>query len=305
MSNWSLIFVFLGSYLFIALFPMALIYFWRKRRVAKHRSPLTQKLLRGPGETLRTSLDDANDEMLINMMMLPSFPLLIYAIHLSQSYFYDAEESLLRVAIDVIFAALAVGYFLVTSMKLTERSSRLRQGYEGEVAVAQELNQLMRLGGFVFHDVPGEGFNIDHVVVLPNGVYAVETKSRMKPKRGRGIEDATVIFDGNRLNFPNWSEAKPIEQASRQAQWLSRWLTSAVGENVKVRPALALPGWKVERRSTSNVVIYSGKNATGIFGKLFNSAQSEEMCSRIAHQLEQRCRDVEPRYFKRQEIVAA
>jgi Nuclease-related domain len=32
---------------------------------------------------------------------------------------------------------------------------------------------------------PAEGFNIDHVVVGRNGVFAVETKGRSKPVKGR------------------------------------------------------------------------------------------------------------------------
>jgi hypothetical protein len=40
----------------------------------------------------------------------------------------------------------------------------LRAGYDAELAVGQELDKLMREGAWVFHDVPGENFNIDHVV---------------------------------------------------------------------------------------------------------------------------------------------
>jgi hypothetical protein len=53
-----------------------------------------------------------------------------------------------------------------------------RIGYDGELATAQELNQLMRHGYYVFHDLQAENFNIDHIVIGPAGVFAVETKSR-------------------------------------------------------------------------------------------------------------------------------
>ena len=40
----------------------------------------------------------------------------------------------------------------------------------------------MRDGFAVFHDVPGDkAFNVDHVVIGPQGVFAVETKGRGKP----------------------------------------------------------------------------------------------------------------------------
>ena len=55
----------------------------------------------------------------------------------------------------------------------------------------------------VYHDIPGNNFNIDHVVVGPNGVFAVETEGRSKPNRGRGQSDATVVYDGRSLTFPD------------------------------------------------------------------------------------------------------
>ena len=60
---------------------------------------------------------------------------------------------------------------------LMRRYRTLKLGYEAEAAAAEELNRLMRHGYWVFHDVPGDkAFNIDHVVVGPNGVFGVETK---------------------------------------------------------------------------------------------------------------------------------
>jgi hypothetical protein len=301
MNSFWLVFSLVVAYAALLFLPLGVIYFWRKRLGDKRRSPLTQMLLRGPGETLRNELNDTNDDLWSNMVMLPVFPLIIYATHVSQSYFLGEKESVLRTIVTIFVVVGTIGYFLFTILKLLKRATKLRLGYEGEVAIAQELNQLMRDGAYVFHDVPAEGFNIDHVIVWSKGVFAVETKGRMKPKRDRGTEDANVVFDGLRLQFPGWSETAPLEQATRQARWLEKWLTSAVGEKVTVKPVLALPGWYVERKGRSDVVIISGKNASGTFSKLFHSALSEEMIKRIAHQLEQRCRDVEPRHFHKRE----
>lgn len=298
MNTFGLALFLVGAYSALLFLPWGVIYLWRKRIESKRRSPLTQMLLRAPGETLRDELEGTRNDLLIYMVMLPALPLLIYALHVSLSYFGGEKESILRIAISVLFAVGAIGYSLSIIMRLLKRANKLRLGYEGEVAVAQELNQLMRDGAYVFHDVPAEGFNIDHVIVWSKGVYAVETKGRMKHRRDRGTEDANVVFDGQCLQFPGWSETAPLEQAARQAKWLEQWLSSAVGEKIGVKPVLALPGWYVDLKVKGDVVIINGKNASGIFGKLFHSALSEEMVKRIAHQMEQRCRDVEPRYFQ-------
>lgn len=293
-----------GTYLALLLLPMAAIFIWLKRLKSTRRSPLNQMLLRGPGESLRNEMDDTFGDMMIYVSTFPVLPLLIYAHHISQSYFSGTQESVSRTSVEVLVTLAAIIFLLFKIITLLKRIKNLRLGYEGEVAVAQELNQLMREGAYVFHDVPADDFNIDHVVIWPKGVFAVETKARMKPKRDRGAEDAKVVFDGQRLQFPGWAETAPLDQTTRQAKWLAQWLSSAVGDSVGVKPVLALPGWYVELKAKSDVVIINGRNASGTFGKIAHTALSEEMIKRIAHQLEQRCRDVAPRYFHKRDKIA-
>jgi len=150
----------------------------------------------------------------------------------------------------------------------------------------------------VFHDFQAENFNIDHVVIAGNGVFAIETKGRSKPDRGRGQEDVLVTYDGQTLQFPTWREREPIEQAKRQAVWLSGWLTKAVGEQVPVKPVLALPGWFVDRKS-KDFLIYNGKNPQYLMKITGEKPLSPEMIQRVAHQLDQQCRDIAPQAYKK------
>src|SRR6185369_10743752 len=141
-------------------------------------------------------------------------------------------------------------------------------------------------------------FNIDHSAIGENGVFAIETKGRAKPDRGRGQEDVRVVYDGQTLQFPTWSEKEPIEQAKRQAAWLSSWLTKAVGQQVSVTPALALPGWYVDRKAR-DFMIFSGKNPQFIAKITTDMVLSPELIQRVAHQIEQKCRDVGPQAYRK------
>ena len=67
------------------------------------------------------------------------------------------------------------------------------------MAAGQEPNSLTEAGYRVYHDLPAEGFNIDHVAVGRNGVFAMETKGRSKPAKG----NVTVVYDGRTLRFPD------------------------------------------------------------------------------------------------------
>jgi hypothetical protein len=145
----------------------------------------------------------------------------------------NRDAGMLSVApIFLIATVIVIALTIRKMVKAGERIDNLRAGFDAELAVGQELDQLMLKGARVFHDFPAENFNIDHVVVSSQGVFAVETKGYTKPGDLKGREGATVVLDDQVLKFPNWTTAEPLEQAERQAKWLTKWLTSAVGELV-------------------------------------------------------------------------
>ena len=132
-------------------------------------------------------------------------------------------------------------------VKHWRRRQHAMDGLLAERVTGMQLNRLQAQGCIVMHDLPAEGFNIDHIVIAPRGVYAVETKSFRKPKASDGVDNYAVGFDGKRLRFPDFVEVDAVGQAQRQAQWLSKVLRDALGRDVKVIPALALPGWRVDQ----------------------------------------------------------
>jgi len=163
---------------------------------------------------------------------------------------------------------------------------------DGEIAVAQLVDPLKRSGFHVYHDFQAKGFNIDHVLVGPNGVFAVETKARSKPDRGNNTADSKVKFDGQQLVFPDHRESAPIDQVKRQAKWLSKWLNSAVGENIPITPLLIIPGWWIEIKAKPiGFYITNGTNLDFITKANSNSLLSDKQIKQITHQLEQKCSD--------------
>ncbi len=269
------------SYLLIA---------YRKMTNKGHRNPLTRQLLRSPGEYLRTKIEDLSFDLLFYLMMLLILPLYIYAAYVSQAH----RDSKLFI-VSIIATCIGLFFFIYKLLKVWKDRNNLHLGLDCEMAVGQELNQLMREGCYVFHDFPAEGFNIDHVVVSTKGVLAIETKGRAKPDKVGGSAEATVVYDGEALKFPGWVEKEPIDQAMRQAKWLAKWLSSAVGEQIATQPVLALPGWFIERtKPSSGLILFNGKNPNLLLKWIPDTGLSEVLMKRINHQLEQRCRDMEP-----------
>lgn len=151
-------------------------------------------------------------------------------------------------------------------IKHFKHAQNAKDGLLAERVTGMQLNRLAAEGCLVLHDLPAESFNIDHIVIGPRAVYAVETKSFRRP-RGQGDTAVhRVTFDGKALRFADFVNTAAVEQAARQAQWLKRKLQESLGMDIPVVPALALPGWyidKTEAGKTSEVVVFTpmGKGA--------------------------------------------
>ena len=94
--------------------------------------------------------------------------------------------------------------------------------------------------------------------------------------------------------FPNGDDFKIIEQAERQSSWLSQWISSATGDQVAARAIVALPGWFVKRTSADGISVVNPKQFPSLFKHIKPRTLTDEMITRIVHQLEQKCRDVVP-----------
>ena len=157
---------------------------------------------------------------------------------------------------------------------------------------------LMLDGYHVFHDLVVDRikkYNIDHIIVGSSGVYAVETKARSKSRIKKKNESANVIYDGNALNFPHYSDTASLKQVRLNALTLQKWLTNAVGEKVNVEAILAIPGWYVERKAAPRGVhVLNPKQIKTFLNSKKEKPLSDTMVKRVVHQLDQKCRDVDP-----------
>jgi len=184
-----------------------------------------------------------------------------------------------------------MAYPIYRLVKLGRKMLRYRAGLLGEQVVGEHLNQLMRQGCAVFHDVPGDGdWNVDHVVVSAHGVFAVETKTYRKPEVKDGHK---VIFTGSELQFAHYRTRDGLDQVARNAKWLAKELTKATGEPVATTPILTLPGWMIERCGKNGVAVLNPREIGKVVLDARRPVIPEASRQRISHQLERLCRTVE------------
>ncbi len=205
----------------------------------KLKSPLKDKPLRLPGQSL-----EKQKEALFDDKLVPAFGAFVVAFAFAASewtrFFWPRPPSpWLWTFVALVTLAFLVWYFV----HLLPTFRNLNRAIDGEKVVGQFLERLRSSGYDVFHDLTGEGFNVDHVIIGPAGVFTVETKTWSKPIRG----DVRIRFDGEKI----WKgdlepDRDPVIQAKAQARWLKVLLTESCGKEFLVRPVVVFPGWFVE-----------------------------------------------------------
>lgn len=208
------------------------------------KSPLKDKPLRNPGQSLDNELRDlVFDKVLFYFTAAVIFVLL--AVVEWWRYYAAASPSPRTYTVIALVVCLLAGWKI---WRYVPYARNLKQGREGEKAVGQYLESVRESGAKVFHDVVGDGFNLDHVVIGSHGIYVVETKTWSKPDRG----EARLVFDGDAISGKGRSaDRAPVIQAKAASQWLRELLRSSTGRDFPVRGVVVFPGWYVERTSSA------------------------------------------------------
>jgi len=206
------------------------------------KSPLKNSPLRNPGESLDKQIDE-----LINGEALPYILIIVLGFVFAgfewYRWLFDVKHS---PVVYTILAIVVTPYCLIKLFAIRKKVRQLTQGRDGEKAVGQYLENLRETSAKVFHDIPGEGFNIDHVVIATSGIYVIETKTYSKPEKGQ----PKVIFDGTSLKFSTgFSTNKPLIQVEASCNWLRNLIKESTGKSFAIKPVIVFPGWFSEPTS--------------------------------------------------------
>jgi hypothetical protein len=204
------------------------------------RSPLKTAPLAQAGDSLQKELSDLVMTRGLFPYLVASMMVLFAALEWAQWYWEFPPKPILTTILALIASLVA----FLSWRQLDSKAKRLRLGIDGEIAVAQKLEQLRSDKVKVFHDIPGDGFNIDHMLIGPPGVFVIETKTISKGNRN----NETVSFDGSRVLVGGRAlDRDPITQVVAAKQWVGETLERATGRRPAIRPVVLFPGWFVEK----------------------------------------------------------
>lgn len=207
------------------------------------KSPLKRSPRNNAGDSVGKYFDESFDCQILPLLLSPAI-LLLFAL-----WHWMFYKGLIGSSpwLTTVIAVASVVFSIIRLRTVTSRLRAIRQGQLGEMAVGQFLDGLQADGYKVFHDIPGEGFNIDHVILGTRGFYTVETKTLSKPQSGSPricVTEGGLTIDGGPVS------ADYLVQANSQSVWLGNKLEELTGKRWPVKPVLTFPGWFIEPNKT-------------------------------------------------------
>jgi len=217
---------------------------------ARRKSPFTKDLLKAPGESSSRKLEELSDDFWRRYMTLSVC--FGFVVGIALGVFIPQFKNPIFSTLFAIAGLAYVSHEMVKIRQNIRERRNYRLGLDGERHTAQALQPLLAEGYELFHDLEfkdatGKPFNIDHVLLGPAGVIAIETKAKSKDPEGKGKEAAHARYDGKRISFPDGYETAWLDQALANAKHLSRELSAHTGEKVFVHAAISIPGWYVTK----------------------------------------------------------
>jgi len=205
--------------------------------MSNKRSPLKDRPLRNPGQ----SLDEQIQDITHDYMLWPTLSALFFVLLAALEWFRYLRTIPPSPGLYTFGAVAIVGFAAYRVFKGLPRLRALKQGRDGEKVVGQFLEALRERGYRVFHDVVGSGFNVDHILIGPAGVFTIETKTHSKPNG-----NARIVFDGDAIRIGSFeADRDPVIQAKAQASWLRELLKESTGRTFGIKSVIVYPGWWV------------------------------------------------------------
>ncbi len=190
-----------------------------------------------PGQSLRDKKEWLTDNWLVPCCFSPLFVWFLWGWELYRLRTHQPPQPNALLGLAIFLTGLSA----IALRPLFRRFQSLNRGEVGELKVAEALEELRSAGYRPVHDIVRDKFNIDHVLVGPAGVFAIETKFRS----GKGeisFRNGEGLFVGGRAE-----EKDCLAQARSNAGEVNRLIHETCGRWQWVTPLVVFVGdWRVK-----------------------------------------------------------
>ena len=264
------------------------------RNKAAKRSPLKKRPRRNAGDSTQNMINEALDKLLPYWIMVGA--LLMYA---ALEFADRPRQPGLVLSLAILMSVLAIW----KTSRLWPWLKSMQQGRDREKSIAQYLDNEFRdaLTGKpirIFHDVPCDKFNLDHIVICEKGIYVLETKTLSVPVKG---SEKLLYKGGDNLYYNdsgNVVPGDPVGQVKASVKWLRELLIKQYELEGKQYPQLPIRGVLVPADRYIENVNISEYDIWVLNQKAFAKFISKET-NRLKTQTVRSCGDLVDGYIRR------
>jgi len=248
-----------------------------KFKKKKYRPPVEGPLRRLPGQSVRDEWERLFDDKVVAYLLT----FIIVWLFAFWQWIYKWTGQKPQPGFWTVVAILVSLYCVYRMWRLRAEFRHLNLGEKGERRVSEVLRELRYRDYITFDDLLLRDVNVDHVVVGPGGVFAIETKAYSVFGNGSaGIDANGALQLGGKPAFKD-----PLKQARASAAQVSAELERYLRRKVWVEPFVVLPGWRIDPPSKeTDVVVLNDKTISEFFGtrpEKLSRGEIREICTHL------------------------
>jgi hypothetical protein len=242
----------------------------------KGRFPVEGPLRRLPGQSIR----DERERLFDDKVMGYFFAVLVTWLLAGSQWLYEWTGAP-NPRFATLVAVIVTVYCAYRIRRVYPEFRNLNLGEKGERRVSEVLRTLRDRDYVTFDDLLLEGVNVDHVVVGPGGVFAVETKTfSIFGNVSAGIDASGVLQLGGNPAFKD-----PLKQARASAAMVSAELKRWMHRDIWVNPVVVLPGWRIDPPKVETGVVILNEETIAEFFKTrpekLSTSEIRDICSHL------------------------
>jgi hypothetical protein len=247
------------------------------KKTKKYRAPVEGPLRRLPGQSVREQRERLFDDKVVGYLIA----FVVMWVFAAWQWFYEWTGARPNPRFATLLAVIVTVYCAYRIWRLYPEFRNLNLGEKGERRVSEVLRTLRHKRYVTFDDLLLEGVNVDHLVVGPGGVFAVETKTYSR--FGNGIAG---IAPNGELHLSSKPALKdPLKQARACAAIVSAELKRWMRRDIWVNPIVVLPGWRIDPPEVETDVVVLNEETIAEFFKTrpdkLNTSEIRDICSQL------------------------
>ena len=296
MEQWTLLIIVLSASMGAgALFWLIAQGWFTTVRLVTGKPPFADDIMCLPGKHAAEGLRDTRGALAIWLSMLPVGVLVAITLLLGLGDRDTGQANVWVLAVVSVLLGAALGYWIYRLVILVLRRNKLVHKYCAQLAIGTSLRRAALGGNRVFHNIPIGEDVLDHVLLGPDGLFAIHVAAVKRPKKLKEGVGENVVMEGDRLTFGELVIDEYLPRVNANIMHFEQNLSGVVGHAMTIRSVIVTPGWGTTPDADAKHLLLTEKSVVMVTQwKREGELLMDDEIKRSVAYLRKACSDPEP-----------